>query len=192
MKNNLELTWEELKIPYPTKGFNFVTTDEIKADESIVDQENALATLEFGLQLGAKGYNMYVSGNDQKTIFDYMLGRLQEKANQRNVPPDMCYIYNFESPSTPKVIWLHPGDGMRFKNDMKEFRQFLINELSDRLDSIEAEKKRHKLIDELDDKKEEILLELKQYAKTTGFQVKLTEDGIGFIPLDLEGEPLSM
>ena len=192
MKNNLELKWEELKIPYTNTGITFSTTDEIKADESIIDQENALATLEFGLQLGAKGYNMYISGSDQKTIFDYVLGRLKDKATKRNVPPDMCYIYNFENPSTPKVIWMQPGDGIRFKNDMKEFKQFLINELKDRLDTLEAEKKRQKLITELDEKKEEALAELKTYAKDMGFQVKMAEEGLGFIPLTLEGKPLSM
>lgn len=192
MKNNVELKWEELKISYSNTGLTFETTDEIKADESIIDQENALATLEFGLQLGARGYNMYISGTDQKTIFEYVLGRLEEKASKCSVPPDMCYIYNFENPSTPKVVWMQPGDGIRFKDDMKELRLFLINELSEKLDSAEAEKKRQRLINELDDKKEEILQDLKSRAKQLGFQVKMTEDGLGFIPLNKEGEPLSM
>lgn len=192
MKNNKELKWEELKISYANTGLTFKTTDEIKADESIIDQENALATLEFGLQLGARGYNMYISGTDQKTIFDYVLGRLEEKAATCSVPPDICYIYNFENPSTPKVIWMQPGDGVRFKNDMKELRLFLINELNEKLESPEAEKKRQRLINELDNKKEEILQDLKDYSRGLGFRLKMTEEGLGFTPLDEEGQPLSM
>ena len=61
MKNNLELRREDLKISYLNTGFNFKTTDEIQPDESIIDQDNALMALEFGLQLGARGYNMYIS-----------------------------------------------------------------------------------------------------------------------------------
>lgn len=192
MKNNLELKWEDLKISYFNTGMTFQTTDEIEPDEGIIDQENAITTLEFGLQLGARGYNMYISGADQKTIFEYVKSRLEKKASEKAVPQDICYIYNFENPSTPKVIWMQPGDGIRFKEDMKEFRQFLIDELGDKLDSIEADRKRQKLIEQLDDKKEEILRDLKRHAKGLNFLVKLTTEGLGFIPLNEEGESISM
>lgn len=192
MKKNLELKWEDLKISYFDTDVSFKTTDEIEPDEGIIDQESAITTLEFGLQLGARGYNMYISGTDQKTIFDYVKGSLERKAAEKDVPQDMCYIYNFENPSTPKIIWMQPGDGIRFKNDMKEFRQFLIDELGDKLDSAEADKKRQKLIDELDDKKEQILKDLKKQAKEVGFLVKLTTEGLGFVPIDETGAPISM
>ena len=192
MKKNLELRWEDLKISYLNTGFNFKTTDEIQPDESIIDQDNALMALEFGLQLGARGYNMYISGVDQKTIYEYVKTRLEKQASEKEVPQDICYIYNFKNPSTPKVIRMQPGDSVHFKEDMKEFRQFLIDGLGAKLDSIEAERKRRQLIDKLDYEKERLLEELKAYAKEQGFIVKLTQEGLGFIPLDQEEKPLSM
>ena len=192
MKNNLELRREDLKISYLNTGFNFKTTDEIQPDESIIDQDNALMALEFGLQLGARGYNMYISGVDQKTIYEYVKARLEKQAGEKAVPQDICYIYNFKNPSTPRVIRMQPGESIRFKEDMKEFRQFLIDGLGAKLDSVEAERKRQHLIDKLDSKKEQILEELKSYAKEQGFIVKLTQEGLGFIPLDKEENPISM
>ena len=192
MKKNLELRWEDLKISYLNTGFNFKTTDEIQPDESIIDQDNALMALEFGLQVGARGYNMYISGVDQKTIYEYVKTRLEKQASEKEVPQDICYIYNFKNPSTPKVIRMQPGDSVHFKEDMKEFRQFLIDGLGAKLDSIEAERKRRQLIDKLDYEKERLLEELKAYAKEQGFIVKLTQEGLGFIPLDQEEKPLSM
>ena len=192
MKKNLELRWEDLKISYLNTGFNFKTTDEIQPDEGIIDQDNALMALEFGLQLGARGYNMYISGVDQKTIYDYVKARLEKQAREKDVPQDICYIYNFKNPSTPKVIRMQPGDSIHFKEDMKEFRQFLIDGLGAKLDSLEAERKRHQLIDKLETKKEQLLEELKNYAKEQGFVVKLTQEGLGFMPFDKEEKPLSM
>lgn len=192
MKKNLELRWDDLKISYLDTGFNFKTTDEIQPDESIIDQDNALMALEFGLQVGARGYNMYISGVDQKTIYEYVKARLEKQASEKEVPQDICYIYNFKNPSTPKVIRMQPGDSVHFKEDMKEFRQFLIDGLGAKLDSIEAERKRRQLIDKLDHEKERLLEELKAYAKEQGFIVKLTQEGLGFIPLNQEEKPLSM
>lgn len=190
MKKNIELKWNELKTSYQSADFTFKTTDELEVEEGMLSPGEAVEMLEFGLQLKAKGYNIYVSGQDEKSLYQYVLKKVNEAAQKENIPDDICYIYNFENPTSPKCITMKAGDGKKFQDDMKELKHFLIEELSERLESYEAEKRRQKLVDELDEKKEALLTELRIGAKELGFQVKLTKEGIGFIPLDKDGEPL--
>lgn len=191
MKKNIEVKWQELKNSYQPSDFSFKTTDDLTPMEGVIGQESATKALEFALKLESKGYNIYVSGEEGIGLFDYINQVVKAVVKDKNLPDDICYIYNFKMPMQPKVVFLQAGDGVRFKEDMKEFIQFLIDELSERLDSYEADKKRQKLMTELEDKKEGILEELQEAAKQMGFMVKVTNEGIGFIPLDDKQKPLT-
>lgn len=191
MKKNIEVKWQELKNSYQPSDFSFNTTDDLAPMEGVIGQESATKALEFALKLESKGYNIYVSGEEGIGLFDYINQVINKAAKGKNLPDDICYIYNFKVPTQPTVVFLQAGDGGRFKEDMKEFIQFLIDELAIRLESYEADKKRQKLITELEEKKNEILEELRVTAKKMGLMVKVTGEGIGFIPLDDNQKPLT-
>lgn len=191
MKRNIEVKWHELKYSYQPSDFNFTTTDDLTPIEGIIGQESAIKALEFALKLNSKGYNIYVSGEEGLGLSQYIKQVINEVASQKNIPNDICYICNLKEPTEPKVLLMHPGDGIKFKEDMKEFTQFLIDELAGKLESQEAEKKRQKLITELDDKKNEMIEQLQVTAKKLGFLLKLTKEGIEFIPLDNKNQPLT-
>ncbi|MGL4798957.1 MAG: Lon protease family protein [Cellulosilyticaceae bacterium] len=190
MKKNLELKWEQLKTSYQFADFPFQNTDELEAESGMLNQGEGINMLEFGLGMKAKDYNIYVSGEDEKALYDYIIQKVEETASKENTPDDLCYIYHFENPSSPKAIRMQPGDGKKFQDDMKEFKHFLIDDLADKLESYEAEQRRQKVIDEMTDKKDKFLKELKIGAKTLGFKAKITKEGVGFMPLDEDGEPI--
>lgn len=191
MKKNIEIKWQELKNSYQPSDFSFNTTDDLTPIEGVIGQESATKALEFALKLESKGYNIYVSGEEGIGLFDYVNQVIKESIKNKNLPDDICYIYNFKMPTQPRVVFLQAGDGVRFKEDMKEFIQFLIDELSNKLDSYEADKKRQKLITELEDKKNEVVESLRVTAKQMGILVKVTAEGIGFIPLNDKKKPIT-
>ncbi|MGL4343596.1 MAG: Lon protease family protein, partial [Cellulosilyticaceae bacterium] len=147
--------------------------------------------LEFGMKLDAKGYNIYISGEDEPHLYEYIMEMVTQTARQKSVPDDLCYIHNFENPSQPIALTLNPGDGKILKEDIEILRQFLITDLPWKLENFEAEKRRQKLITQMENKKEEILDALKKSALTLGFMIKVTQEGIGFSPLGEDGKPLT-
>lgn len=191
MKNNIELKWYQLRTSYQPSDFSFESTGELIPEEGIIGQESALKALEFGIGLEAKGYNIYVSGNDMIGLNDYVCGMLKATRIKKSIPDDLCYVYNFKSPEQPKAVVLEAGEGRRFKDDMKEFIHFLIEELGIKLESYEIDKQRQKLMNLLEDKKEELLEDLKEKAKQVGFMTKLTKEGIGFIPFNAKNKPIT-
>lgn len=192
MKKNIELNWEQLKTSYQPTDFSFSTTDDFQLEEGMINQDQADIALEFGLQLKAKGYNIYISGQDEDALFKYAWEKVEEKAKEQEIPDDLCYIYDFENQSVPKLVRMEHGDGKKFKDDMIEFKEFIINELPAKLESYDAERERQGVIDKLEDKKEEILFHLKEKAAELGFSIKLSKEGIGFTPVDEDGEPISI
>ena len=191
MKKSMEVKWNELSSSYQPSDFSFKTTDDLLPIEGVIGQEGATKALEFALKLVSKGYNIYVSGEEGIGVFEYIKQMVTEVAQKKDIPDDLCYIYNFKNPIQPRAIFLQPGDGIQFRDDMKEFKQFLIDELATKLESYEAEKKRQKLVNELEDKKEEVILELKEAAEKVGFNLELTKEGLVFIPINKEGEQLT-
>ncbi len=56
------LTAKDLKPPRILEDNEFETTEDIKPQKEIVGQERSVKSLEFGLSMKQKGYNIYVSG----------------------------------------------------------------------------------------------------------------------------------
>ncbi|MGL4736464.1 MAG: Lon protease family protein [Cellulosilyticaceae bacterium] len=191
MQNSIELGWQQLKNIYKPNSFVFKGTSEETYSEGIIGQGDAIELLEFGMKLDAKGYNIYISGEDEPLLYDYIMQMVSKMAEGKSVPDDLCYIHNFNNPSQPIALKLQAGDGIALQEDMETFKQFLMGELPWKLESFEAEKKRQKLITEMEDQKDDILSNLKKDAKELGFIIKVTQEGIGFLPLDEEGKPLT-
>ena len=191
MKNDIELRWKKLKNSYQPSDFSFTTTQELLGREGIIGQQSAEEALELGLKINSKGYNIYVIGESGIGKLNYVKKILKRQIWNKSVLRDICYIYNFKTPSKPQVVLLQAGDGKKFQDDMEEFIQFLENELAVKLDSYEAEKKKQKLITQLETKKEDILDELNITASEMGFVTKMTKEGIGFMPTGSDQKPLT-
>ncbi|MDF2593902.1 MAG: peptidase lon domain protein [Clostridia bacterium] len=191
MNNNIELKWDELKLSYQPSDFSFATTDELLGSNGIIGQESAQDALKIGLKINAKGYNMYICGECGVGKLSSIISILERQAQHMNTPQDISYVYNFINSEIPRLIILQPGDGKKFKEDMNEFVQFIINELPLKLQSTEANKQRQGIAAELESEKQKLLMELEEKAEAMGILVKQTKDGIGFAPLGEDGDIIS-
>ncbi|MCS7203914.1 MAG: AAA family ATPase, partial [Thermodesulfovibrio sp.] len=68
--------------------FNFITTQEIPPLEGTIGQERAIASLEFGLNLPSKGFNIYALGEQGTGKMRSIRALLSEKAKKEPTPPD--------------------------------------------------------------------------------------------------------
>ena len=96
-------------------------------DEPIVGQERAVKSIEFGLDISLKGYNIYVMGYPGHGMHTLTKKMVIPKSRLLSKASDWCYVYNFDNPLQPKVLKLAPGAGKRFKADIDD----LIEQLHD-------------------------------------------------------------
>ncbi len=191
MKKTLELPWQQIKTSYELPEIDDTAMSQLVDDTVLLAEQETLDMLTFALQLKSKGYHLYISGEDQASIWDYTVQQVQKLASQERVPDDLCYIYNFKEPSEPQYLFMKAGEGMKLHNDLQELRHFLIEELSECLQNYEAERKRDKLMKELEKRRNVLLDQLDEEALEMGFTVEVTKEGIGFIPLDEAGNEIA-
>ncbi|MGL4361813.1 MAG: Lon protease family protein [Cellulosilyticaceae bacterium] len=184
MKKKLELKWNQLKKIYELEKLNFNTTDDLEIEERMLNQDDADEILDFGLKMKAPDYNIYVSGQDEKIIYDYVVKKVTEQAKEEPVPNDICYIYNFKKPTTPKVLELKAGLGKSLANDMEELKYFLTEELSEKLSNPTMVRMRRKINKELASKQEELIKGLRVKANEKGYDIQLSEKGIVFFEIE--------
>lgn len=119
------LSAEKLRFFCEKADFSFVTTDDIPDFEGMVGQERAIEALSFAVEIDRPGYNMYLMGSSGLGKHT-LLKRFLDKASAEQTPADdWCYVFNFDEPQKPKAISLPPGQGHKFRDDMRQLVQDL-------------------------------------------------------------------
>ena len=97
-------------------------TDEGSDD---LGQERALDAVRFGIGIRRHGYNIFVHGAPGTGKYPLARRQIEQAAAAMPVPPDWCYVHNFQETHKPRALQLPAGRGCRLRGDMER----LIREL---------------------------------------------------------------
>ena len=97
-------------------------TSELAPLQEIIGQERAVRALKFGLGIKDKGFNVYVAGYPGTGRTTAVKNFLETITKNQPVPPDWCYVNNFNDEYTPKAIKLPPGKGESFPERHENLR----------------------------------------------------------------------
>ena len=185
-----ELNYNELNYFCDEKSFKFNTTKDVAPSREIIGQGKTAKSLEFGLNIEAKGYNIYLSGSTGTGKTSYVREFLKKKAKRKSVPKDWCYVYNFENQNQPLAISLPAGLGKVFVNDMEDLIKTISTEIPKAFDNNDYENEKNRILQEFQDKRAVLIEKLNVAAEKQGFKVKTTPNGIYFLPI-VNGEAIS-
>lgn len=87
----------------------FATTAELESVSGLIGQERALKAIQFGANMKAHDFNVFVLGPPASGKSTAVKLYLAKKAQESSPPDDWVYANNFESPNQPKAIRLPPG-----------------------------------------------------------------------------------
>lgn len=124
----------ELRLNVDPAALGFDNTSELlPLPLPWIGQERAEQAANFGLQMDAPGYNVFVLGevgSGRTTLLGQLMHSL---AAQRAVPPDLCYLHNFDRPERPLALRLPAGEGRQLRQWMADFAKMLQAEVPKRL-----------------------------------------------------------
>lgn len=183
MKKIKELKYSDLKRNFDINNLDFDTTKEVVPFNGVMGQKRALEAIKTAMQISQKGFNLYVSGSVGIGKTAYALSIVNNLSQNRPVPSDYCYIYNFDNPNSPISIELEAGQGNEFKQDMNRFINTLLKRLSKDLSGDIYEKEKKTILDRYARAKEEVMKEFDKSTFEQGFKVRNTENGIYFSPV---------
>lgn len=185
------LTPEQLRWTCDPNVFTFSTTAELRSDEVIVGQDRAVRALELGLTIAQPAYHVYVTGPVGTGRTTYTTKKVLGVAAGMPVPPDWCYLYNFQQPDQPIALALAPGSGTAFRKDMEELVEELTDSIRKLLSSETFETRRTQLLQSFENRINEFWRELEGKAGQLGFALQRTPTGIVTTPVGPSGEPIS-
>jgi lon-related putative ATP-dependent protease len=171
--------------------FTFATTDDIPVLQVTIGQEKALRSLDFGLGVTSKGFNIFALGEPGTGKSGTVRNLLSEKGAKEKVPPDWCYVYNFKNPDAAIAISMEPGQGKVFQKEMEDFLKGLRTDIPKAFESKEYEKQRSRIVEEFQQKQSELFSKLDEEARQKGFTVRRGMTGVALLPIKEDGEPLT-
>lgn len=114
------LSRAELRLCIAAQTLSFADTSElVQQPLPWVGQERAEQAARFGLAMEQPDYNLFVLGEVGRGRSSLLLQSMQAVAAGRPVPPDLCYLHNFDAPEHPRALRMPPGQG-------RELRQLMI------------------------------------------------------------------
>jgi len=182
---------EQLRWICDPGALSFRTTAELRGDEVIIGQDRAVRALDLGLTIAQPGYNVYIAGPVGTGRTTYTRQKVQAVAATRPVPPDWCYLYDFQQPDQPIAVSLPPGQGAQFRKDTERLIEDLKESIRKLFASERFESRRAQLLQSFESRINQIWSELETQARALGFLLQRTPAGIATVPVGPSGEPIS-
>jgi predicted ATP-dependent protease len=124
-----------LRLTLDPASLGFADTSELMAEPlPWIGQARAEAAARFGLGMDQPNYNLFVLGEVGSGRSSLLKQAMHEAAARRRVPPDLCYLYNFDAPERPLALRLPAGEGRLLRQLLAQAVKTLQDEIPQRLD----------------------------------------------------------
>jgi predicted ATP-dependent protease len=129
------LTPDELTLTIAPESLGFNDTSELRQEPlPWIGQARAETAARFGLAMDQPDYNLFVLGEVGSGRSSLLQQLMREVAATKAVPPDLCYLHNFDAPERPRALRMPPGQGRQLRQHMAQLSKTLQKEIPQRLD----------------------------------------------------------
>jgi predicted ATP-dependent protease len=129
------LTPAELRLTIAPDTLGFTDTSELlEYALPWIGQERAEMAARFGLGMDQPDYNLFVLGEVGSGRSSLLRQAMQAAAANKAVPPDLCYLHNFDAPERPRALRLPAGQGRLLRQLMTQMTKTLQTEIPRQLD----------------------------------------------------------
>src|SRR5262245_52928683 len=119
LRERLAVKPEDLRRRLDPATLPFQTTAEVTPVKTTIGQPRAAEAIAFALDVGARGFHLYVAGSPGTGRESTVLEAVRSFAATRSTPPDWVYVHNFAEPDRPRALPIPAGQGRRLAKAMK-------------------------------------------------------------------------
>lgn len=156
-----------------------------------IGQERAEAAARFGLGLNQPGYNLFVVGEGGTGRTTLMREAMRAQAVHMQVPPDLCYLHNFDAPGRPRALRLPAGQGRRLRQALAQLTRRLQSEIPKRLAAPDVKAESARIEASYKQEEARAYAELSAFADERQFSLMREQDHLVFTWRDAQGEPMT-
>lgn len=156
-----------------------------------IGQARAQAAAQFGLAIDQPGYNLFVVGEVGTGRTTLMREAMRAQAAQCPVPPDLCYLHNFDAPEHPRALRLPAGQGRVLRQALVHLVRRLQAEIPKRLSAPDVKAESARIEATYKQEEARAYAELSAFADERHFSLMREQDHLVFTYRDAAGEPLT-
>ena len=189
LRERLAVQPEDLRRWLDPATLPFQTTAEVAPVKTTIGQPRAAEAIAFALEVGVRGFNLYVAGSPGTGRESAVLAAVRSFATTRPTPPDWVYVYNFAEPERPRTFPMPAGEGQRLARAIVSFVEAAQQEIPRAFESEDYARRREQSLAEVGTRRAKLIADLRVFAQERGFALDMKPTGIASIPL-LNGEPM--
>jgi predicted ATP-dependent protease len=187
---SLRVPVKQLRRACDPRTLKFKTTADMPVLEGTVGQDRAVRAMDFGLNIEAEGFNLFVAGIPGSGRSTELKTQLERIAVKRPAPRDWCYVFNFRDPARPRALSLPADRGHQLSHDVAELVAAVRREVPRAFESDQYAQRRDQINRDVQAQREHLFEGLEREARQRSLSVSVTPMGINTIPL-ADGKPLT-
>ena len=165
--------------PVATKVYPFDFSSHTRARQA----------LKFGLSIADPGFNIFVLGENRSGRMTATMDYLTSMAEKRPPSQDWAYLFTFARPHKPKPYAMARGAGREFRDRVAALIAMFRQQLHSSFEGPEYTAKLQGAGAKLRERFELASAELNETARAQGLRIQQTEQGVGIVAVDAEGNP---
>jgi len=181
--NNTSLTAAELRPGVDAELLGFETTDELEDLGEILGQDRAVHALTFGMGMRSGGYNLFALGPSGVGKLSLVRQYAETQAAGEGVPPEWCYVNNFDDYRKPSALELPAGTGTGLAADMSNLISELGSAIPAAFESEEYRTRSEAIEEGLNEQQQQAMRELQDKAQERGISLMRTPAGLTLVPV---------
>ena len=183
---------EALRLSIQPDELGFADTGELRHEPlPWIGQERAHTAARFGLGLDQPHYHLFVLGDVGTGRSTLLQQEMDAAAAGRPVPPDLCYLHNFEAPERPRALRLPAGQGRQLRQLMQQLLKILQVDIPKRFTEPDFKADAESLERAYTDKEAVAYGELSAFAEARHFALRRDAGQLVFTLTTSTGDTLS-
>ena len=186
------LTPAELRLIIDPDALGFSDTSELlQFPLPWIGQERAELAARFGLSMDQPDYNLFVLGEVGSGRSSLLKQAMHAASVGKIVPPDLCYLHNFDAPERPRALRLPAGQGRVLRQFMAEMTRSLQTEIPQRLERQDFKDESSRIEKKYKAEEAQAFAELDAFAEVRHFALHRESGHLVFTLLDEKKHPLT-
>ncbi len=164
-------------------ALGFKTTADLEPISGLIGQERALRAIEFGAEMKANDFNIFVLGPPAAGKATAVRAFLTEKAKGLPAPADWVYVYSFDQPNQPRAIRVPAGRARELERGMIAAIDELRLTLPAMFEGDDYQTRRRSIEQEFRATQEDQFEALSQRAQAQNIAIMRTPTGFAMAPM---------
>lgn len=163
----------DLRFNIIPESLGFSDTSELQYDSlPWIGQERAEMAARFGLGMDQPNYNLFVLGEIGSGRSSLLRQAMEAAASNKALPPDLCYLHNFDAPERPQALFLPAGQGRLLRNLLAHLVKSIQSEIPRCLEGQEFKAESERIERNYKEAESRIFSELEIFAETRSFSIQ--------------------